>query len=294
VFAGGAIAAGTGPDINVGRNPSYAGDYFTGALYDVRIYKRGLSAAEILALYQAVTPPPPSGPMAEWTLTQASVSGTTVADASGNGNVGTVMNGPLTFGAMGANFNGQQYVDSMLTVTSSALTVSVWFNAANLSNANPRLVANSHTDNRFESRGFQLMFISGGASGFFDVGNGTAEGRASWSRQLVEGTWYHYAGVYDGATVSVYLNGVPVASAAFAGGAIAAGTGPDINIARNPTYAGDSFIGALYDVRIYEQALSAAQVLALYQAVTPPPPPPPPPPPLPSPPGVALPPFDGM
>src|ERR1700756_3023147 len=85
------------------------------------------------------TPPLPSGPSAEWTLTQASVSGATVADASGNGNAATVVNGPLTFGAMGANFNGQQYVDSTLKVTSSALTVSVWFNAANLSNANPRL-----------------------------------------------------------------------------------------------------------------------------------------------------------
>ena len=234
----------------------------------MRIYKRALSAAEILALYQAVTPPPPSGPTAEWTLTQASVSGTTVADASGNGNAATVVNGPLTFGAMGANFNGQQYVDSTLTVTSSALTVSVWFNAANLSNANPRLVANSHTDG--DAKGFQLMFNSGGASGFFDVGNGTAEGRASWSQQLVEGTWYHYVGVYDGATVSAYLNGVQVASAAFAGGAIAAGTGPDINIARNPTYAGDYFIGAIYDVRIYKRALSAAEILALYQAVPPP------------------------
>ena len=267
-FAGGAIAAGTGPDINIARNPTYPGDYFIGAISDVRIYKRALSAAEILALYQAVTPPPPSGPTAEWTLTQASVSGATVADASGNGNAGTLVNGPLTFGAMGANFNGQQYVDSTLTVTSSVLTVSVWFNAANLSNANPRLVANSHTDG--DAKGFQLMFNSGGASGFFDVGNGTAEGRASWSQQLAAGTWYHYVGVYDGATVSAYLNGVQVATAAFAGGAIAAGAGPDINIARNPAYAGDYLIGAIYDVRIYEQALSAAQVLALYQAVTPP------------------------
>ena len=173
---------------------------------------------------------------------------------------------------MGANFNGQQYVDSTLTVTSSALTVSVWFNAANLSNANPRLVANSHTDGA-ATTGFQLMFNGGGASGFFDVGNGTAEGRASWSHQLVAGTWYHYVGVYDGATVSAYLNGVQVASAAFAGGAIAAGTGPDINIARNPTYGGDYFIGAISDVRIYKRGLSAAEVLALYQAVTPPPPP---------------------
>ena len=270
-FAGGAIAAGTGPDINIARNPTYAGDYFIGAISDVRIYEFGLSAAEVLALYEADPPPPPSGPTAEWTLTEASVSGAAEADASGNGNAGTVVNGPLTFGAMGANFNGQQYVNSTLTGTPSALTVAVWFNAANLSNANPRLVANSHTD--VDTKGFQLMFNSGGGSGFFDVGNGTAEGRASWSQQLVEGTWYHYVGVYNGATVSAYLNGVQVASTAFAGGAIAAGTGPDINIARNPTYAGDYFIGAIYDVRIYNLALSAAEILALYQAVTPPPPP---------------------
>jgi hypothetical protein len=169
---------------------------------------------------------------------------------------------------MGANFNGQQYVDSTLTVTWSALTVSVWFNAANLSNANPRLVANSHTD--IDAKGFQLMFNGGGVSGFFDVGNGTAEGRASWPQQLVGGTWYYYVGVYDGATVSAYLNGVQVASAAFAGGAIAAGTGPAINVARNPTYAGDYFIGAISDVRIYNRALSAAEILALYQSMPPP------------------------
>jgi hypothetical protein len=186
-FAGGAIAAGTGPDINIARDPAYTADTFIGAIYDVRIYEQALSAAQVLALYQAVKPPSPSGPTAEWTLTQASVSGATVADGSGNGNAATVVNGPLTFGAMGANFNDPQYVDSTLMVTSSALTVSVWFNAANLSNANPRLVANSHTD--VDASDFQQMFNSGGASGFFDVGNGTAEGRASWSQQLVAGTW---------------------------------------------------------------------------------------------------------
>src|SRR5215471_8212628 len=91
---------------------------------------------------------PPTGPVAEWMLNSASITGTTVADASGNGNTATVVNGPLTFGAMGANFNGQQYLDSTLAVTSSALTVSVWFNAASLQGTggggNPRILANSH------------------------------------------------------------------------------------------------------------------------------------------------------
>ena len=90
----------------------YAGDYFIGAIYDVRIYERALSAAEIQALYQSVTPPPPTS---EWVLNQSNISGATVQDAVGNGDVGTLVNGPLTFGTMGANFNGSQYVDAPRT-----------------------------------------------------------------------------------------------------------------------------------------------------------------------------------
>lgn len=153
-------------------------------------------------------------------------------------------------------------------VTWSQLTVSVWFKASNLSNANPRLVANSHTD--ADKKGFQLAFNSGGATGFFDVGNGTSEGRTTWSQQLSTGVWYHYVGTYDGAVVTAYINGVQVATTAFAGGSVAAGAGPDINVGRNPVYAGDYFVGAVYDVRIYNRALPPSEVLNLYQTTTPP------------------------
>jgi hypothetical protein len=206
---------------------------------------------------------------AEWALTSGSVSGTTVADYAAGNNPATVANGPLTFGALGANFNGSsQYLDNAtMTVKTPALTVATWFRPDTLS-GNQRLVANSHTD--ADQKGFQLVINNGGAGGFFDVGNGTAEGRVSWTQQLVGGTWYHYVGVYDGATVKAYINGAQVASTAFAGGAIAAGTGPDINVGRNPTYAGDYFTGGIYDPQIMGQALSANQVLALYNRTTPP------------------------
>jgi hypothetical protein len=192
-----------------------------------------------------------------------------------------VVNGPLTFTTAlpGANFNGSQYVDVPLQVNSGALTVSAWFNAANFS-SNSRIIANSHTD--ADHQGFQLVVNGGGGSGFFDVGNGSNEGAASWSQQLATGAWHHYAGTYDGATVRAYIDGVQVASTPFAGGAIAL-SGQDINIARNPVYGGDYFTGTLSDVRMYGRALSASEILALYQAVSPPPPPPPPPPPAPPP-----------
>lgn len=67
----------------------------------------------------ATQTPQGSGPIVEWLLTSSSITGTTVADISGNGNTGTVVNGPLTFGPEGT-LNGSQYVDSSLVVGVSA------------------------------------------------------------------------------------------------------------------------------------------------------------------------------
>jgi hypothetical protein len=103
------------------------------------------------------------------------------------------------------------------------------------------------------------------------------------------GTWHHYAGTYDGTTVSIYLDGVLVASSSYTGGAIAL-SGNDINIARNPAYGGDFSAGVLADVRLYGRALSASEIRTLFQSPPPPLPPPPPPAPPPAPPPPAPPP----
>jgi hypothetical protein len=213
------------------------------------------------------------GPIAEWILNSGSITGTVVADAA-DGNPATVVGGPLTFPSMGASFDGAtQYIDSPLVPSGSALTVAAWIVPASLSGGqgggfgqNPRIVANSHTD--VDHNGFQLMFNSGGASGFFDVGNGAAEGVASWSQQLAVNVPYYYVGTYDGINVKAYINATLVASTPFAGGLIAAGSGPHINVGRNPAYAGDYFNGAVYDVRIYNRALSASEITTLYNANT--------------------------
>jgi len=212
----------------------------------------------------------PSGPLAEWILCSTCISGTTVADFSPLRNQpATVVGGPLTFGVMGANFNGtsQNLDNSTLSTTSwTAITVCAWFNATTIAGANPRLVANSFTNS--DNAGFQLMFINSGSGGggFFDVGNGSAEGRAQWGNQLVANQWYYYCGTYDNANVRAYLNGSQIASAAFSG-ALAVGTGPDIIVGRG-TYGYDWFSGALFDIRIYNRALPAAEITGLYNGNT--------------------------
>jgi hypothetical protein len=234
-------------------------------------------------------PPPPTGIFGEWTLSSSDISGintgSSVTDVSGNGNNGFAYgNSAFTFAALGANFDGvSSYIALPYAITSGSLTVMAWFQPASFSVGSPRIVANSHTDE--DDNGFQLVINNGGGSGFFDVGNGSTNGTASWTQQLNTGEYYHYAGVYNGSTVVAYINGVEVGSGTFAGGALS-NSGFDINIGRNPAYAGDYFEGAIYDARIYESALTATQILEIYQSVTDPPPSPPPPAPPPGSPPV--------
>jgi hypothetical protein len=74
---------------------------------------------------------------------------------------------------------------------------------------------------------------------------------------LPVGAWSHLAATYDGATYRLYINGSMVASVAGLG-KIATSTLP-LFIGGNDPF-GDFFEGVVDDVRIYNRALSAAQI----------------------------------
>ena len=90
--------------IGLGRwDPSYPAYYFTGKIFNSKIYNRALSAAEIQQNYQAEqyrfeTPAGPvtNGLLLYWdagNLDSYPGTGTTIYDLSGNGNNGTLVNG---------------------------------------------------------------------------------------------------------------------------------------------------------------------------------------------------------
>jgi hypothetical protein len=85
---------------------------------------------------------------------------------------------------------------------------------------------------------------------------------------LTANTWAHLAATYDGATTRLYLNGAPVASQAQTG-AIATSTNP-LQIGGDSLYGG-YFAGRIDEVRIYDRALSVAEIQSdMNTAVTPP------------------------
>ena len=117
----GRIGATSGP-LQIGGN-SIWGEWFAGLIDNVRVYNHALLPAEIQANMTApvtATSPAPygTGLVAAYSFDEG--SGTTVSDASGNGNVGTVRGATWSSeGEFGGalSFDG---VDDLVTVTDSA------------------------------------------------------------------------------------------------------------------------------------------------------------------------------
>ena len=76
---------------------------------------------------------------------------------------------------------------------------------------------------------------------------------------LTTGAWLHVAGTYDGSTMRLYLNGAEQTGAVSVSGAVGAGDGIHLSWS-----GGDGALdGLLDDVRVYNRALSAAEIAGL-------------------------------
>jgi chitodextrinase len=202
----------------------------------------------------AVTPP--SGLVAAYAFDEG--SGTTVADSSGNGNNGTVANG--TWSAAGKygsaiQFNGTSTLvtvpDAAALHLTTAMTLEAWVNPTTV-NSNWRDVIYKGNDN------YYLEATSSNASkpdGGLIAGGGYAD--AFGTAALPASTWSFLAETYDGTTLRLYVNGTQVASTAHTGN-IATSTNP-LQIGGDSLY-GQFFNGLIDNVRVYNTALTAAQI----------------------------------
>ncbi len=262
-----------------------------GSLDDVRVYNRALSAPEVAALYTAGATKLGvstatldnntnlvSGLVGHWTFDGPTLTATTALDSSGNANTGTLTgtNG-LPKPVAGRLGQGIQFdaVDDLVTIADNALlkptieTVSAW--------VNPRVVTGSqvivNNGNRNTSWSAYILKFGvcdgGGSSGkiSFTVRSSNAAGNSTVTQTdtPVADTWTHVVGVNDGTTLSLYINGVlnntgSGLSSYAPSGPIRIGSDADVANA-NQRYI---FNGSLDDVRVYNRALSAAEITQLY------------------------------
>lgn len=187
-------------------------------------------------------------------------SGTTVADSSGNGNNGTIAGATWSAGRFGSalSFNG---ASSMVTVPDSAsldltngMTLEAWVNPVAISSWRTVILKEIPGDLSY------ALYANGDNSRpgvWITIGGTTYDTRGT--AQIPVNTWTHLAATYDGTTMRMYVNGTQVSSRNVSGSMSVSGN--PLRIGGNTVWS-EWFQGLIDEVRIYNRALSAAEIAA--------------------------------
>jgi len=258
---------------------------FDGRIDDVRLYNRALSAADITNLYQLsftkfnssqnnkVT----NGLVGLWSFDGADMSGVTAYDRSGQGNNGTLTNGPTrTIGKVGQGISFDGVNDEITTTTNQGngssvkvFTISAWFKTSTASGKKIIGLENNQTGTDSNSYDRQL-YVGTDGKVYFYVYDGSGKLAVS-SSTFIDNNWHHAVGVSsgDGGSIKLYVDGVLQQTTAV--GTIYALYGTSywrIGGYKSPAVMGVNgyFPGSLDDVRIYDRALTQSEITQLYNA----------------------------
>ena len=193
-------------------------------------------------------------------------AGDTVFDNSGNNINGSLVNGPSWAGTT-LSFDGiDDYVDmGNLDVPGSALTLMGRFRADDLANCAARdcriisKAAGTATDDHY----FMVSTIQAGSETrlrFRLKAGGVTDTLVATTGNLQNDVWVHFAAVYDGSDMRLYKDG-ELAGSLSKTGAVDTNSAVPLWIGGNPP-TGNSrpWAGAISDVMVYSEALTAQQI----------------------------------
>lgn len=279
------IAIGSYNNTQLGENP------FDGAVAEFALYNTGLTPDRIAAHYAAGTNALRSASYATVVLADLPVeylrlNDPAVSPVTNSGSLGEAADGSMVFTSPGqggpwppafpgfeANNTGVTLdgVRSYVTLNNpdglnleGKLTLEAWIMPASTQTNVANIVAHGQPTDDVDQIGLRIV---DGTTYSVGVWNTTDQGASAAipAADLAGGAWVHLAGTYDGSKWSLYRNGTLVASKA--------GTGPvkasaDWAIGQRGRGTGQAFTGAVDEVAIYNQSLTADRILAHYQAAT--------------------------
>jgi hypothetical protein len=186
-------------------------------------------------------------------------AGTTVADASGNGNTGEISGASWTTSGRFGNalsFNGADNLVSVADASSldltTGMTLELWVNPSALSGWRTALLKEAPSGLSYSLYGHDNVPRPAAT-----VNTGGTDQSAVDSSPLALNTWTHLATTYDGATLRLYVNGVQVGNVAVTG-SLTTSTGA-LRIGGNAIW-GEYFSGLIDEVRIYNRALTPQEI----------------------------------
>jgi len=227
----------------------------------------------LVILFSAV--PVHAGLIGYWNFDEG--SGSAVSDSSGQNNNGTLINGKAgtwatgRFGSGlyfdGTTGGGSTYVNvptsSSLQIT-SAISFAAWVRCDDIYRDAPIFAK--------EGAAGKLSYWFGanspGAFGMLLDQDGYQDWEAYDRDQggIFQGQWVHLASTWDGATIRHYLNGTLLPQTSTFTGPIHVADAP-LTIGVNSLYNFTAFKGAVDEARIYNHALSLAEVQSLQSAI---------------------------
>ncbi len=275
----------TGSAIKMGFDNT---NYLTGFMDDVKIYPYARSAAQVAADYnsrgnnegvgasfggdnqRALS----NGLVGYWKMDEN--TGTTISDSSGNSNTSSAFTGNTAFTTgkfgYGLTFDGADDVvripestSTDLGATTDSYTVAIWFKTTQDVGAfstGSLLVKNGAGS----STSPFFLGLYGDETVNLVIGDGTHSPEIGSGTTYNDGSWHQAVGVRDVGTDKIYLyiDGVLKNSTADTTTATTANN-DDISIGNGgASYVGDDFNGQTDSARIYNRALSSADVAALY------------------------------
>ena len=250
--------------------------YFNGAIDEVRIYDRALSAEEVRYHYNR------GAPVAHWSFDEG--QGTTTWDGTENNNDGTLGDGSCQPGTStcpswvsgkygsALNFDGSDDYVNMGDQSSlegmSAITIEAWIKPTSLSFPNSGAIVNKYWDGT--DRSYHYFITKSGQLAFrlptdTDNDNDTAYSSSTMSVNQ----WYHVVGTWDSADdiIRIYINSEADNTKAQPGNSVRTNSSP-VWIGRDyyDNVPRDEFFGTIDDVRIYDYARTADEIRLDYNA----------------------------
>lgn len=186
-------------------------------------------------------------------------TGTTVGDTSGNNNNGTIAGATWSTAGHAGNALSFDGANDMVSITDSAsldvirVTLMAWVRPTSLSGWRSVILKERGTDGL--AYGLYAHDNAPRPSAYVNVSNLDREVQGTSALPL--NTWTHLTMTYDGTSIRLYVNGTLTATRAQTGNITV--SAQKLAIGGNTPW-GEFFAGLIDDVRIYNRALSAAEI----------------------------------
>lgn len=207
-----------------------------------------------------------SGNLVAWWKFNES-TGTSASDSSPSDFTGTLNGATFLSNSVAGNlstalsFDGSNdFVDfgspAALDIVSDQMTLSAWVKTSNFGGV---ILGKSHTNTHSSPYYQYVLYVITPGLIHMRAGSQTVSGTSS----IIDNSWHHVVGVYDGSNIKVYVDGSHEASTAKTGGLTSSSRNFRVG-ARHTDAMGEYMNGSIDDVRIYDRALSDAEVLSIY------------------------------